>query len=194
MMGSSYVKIPKERIGVLIGSEGKVKEEIERRLGVKLNIDSKEGDVSISLHPENDDPSAIFRAKEVVLSIGRGFSPEKAFKLLEDEDSYLEIIDLREIVGRSPSQIKRVKGRVIGREGKMRRTIEELTDTFISIYGHTVSIIGKIEHVHIAKEAIMMLIRGSEHSTVNRFLNRRRRELKRRMLELWEPSLKRERE
>ncbi|HDM45199.1 MAG TPA: RNA-processing protein, partial [Candidatus Bathyarchaeota archaeon] len=68
MMGSTYVKIPKDRIGVLIGPEGKVKEAIEKKLGVKIKVDSKEGDVLISLNPDNDDPSSIFRAKEVVLS------------------------------------------------------------------------------------------------------------------------------
>jgi len=188
MMGSTYVKIPKDRIGVLIGPEGKVKEAIEKKLGVKIKVDSKEGDVLISLNPNNDDPSSIFRAKEVVLSIGRGFSPERAFKLLEGEDYCLEIIDLRDILGRSPSEIKRVKGRVIGKGGKMRRNIEELTGTYISVYGHTISIIGDFEQVQTAKEAVMMLIQGSEHGTVNRFLHRKRRELKRRALELWEPS------
>ncbi|MEM2875630.1 MAG: KH domain-containing protein [Candidatus Bathyarchaeia archaeon] len=180
------MKIPKDRIGVLIGPEGKVKEEIERRLRVKIRVDSEEGDVSIGLPPENDDPSTVFRAKEVVLSIGRGFSPEKAFNLLEDEDAFLEIIDLREFVGRSSSEVNRVKGRVIGKEGKMRKVIEELTETFISVYGHTVSIIGRMENVQVAKEAITMLINGSEHSTVNRFLDRKRRELKSKALELWE--------
>jgi rRNA processing protein Krr1/Pno1 len=31
-----------------------------------------------------------------------------------------------------------------------------------------------------------MLINGSQHSTVYRFLHRKRRELKKKMLELWE--------
>jgi len=187
---SSYLKIPRKRIGVLIGPEGKVKKEIERRLKVNLSIDSVEGDISITPSPENDDPSTIFRARDIALAIGRGFSPERAFRLLDDEDSVLQVIDLREIVGRSPSNIKRIKGRVIGREGKIRRMIEELTGTSISVYGHTISIIGRVEEVDIAREAIMMLIKGSQHGTVTRFLHRMRRKLKRKMLEIWETSPK----
>jgi ribosomal RNA assembly protein len=57
----------------------------------------------------------------------------------------LDIIDLRTIFGRSESDIRRVKGRIIGMDGKTRRIIEELTDTHIAVYGHTVGIIGKIE-------------------------------------------------
>jgi len=133
--------------------------------------------VTISPQPGNEDPVSLFQAKEYVQAIGRGFSPERASLLLEDnEDVTLTIIDLREIVGRSASDIKRVKGRVIGRAGKMRRIIEELTETRISVFGHTISIIGKIESVEIAKEAITMLIKGSQHSTVNRFLHRKRLE------------------
>jgi len=191
MIGNLLLKIPRNRVGVLIGPEGSVKAEIEKRLKVRLKINSETGDVTISPQPGNEDPVSLFQAKEYVQAIGRGFSPERASLLLEDnEDVTLTIIDLREIVGRSASDIKRVKGRVIGRAGKMRRIIEELTETRISVFGHTISIIGKIESVEIAKEAIMMLIKGSQHSTVNRFLHRKRRELKRKMLELWEEAPK----
>jgi len=102
----------------------------------------------------------------------------------------LDIIDLRAIFGRSESDIRRVKGRIIGMEGKTRKIIEELTDTNICVYGHTVSIIGDIEQVQAAREAIQMLINGSPHNIVYRFLHRKRRELKKRTLELWEKPFK----
>ena len=183
---NTFVKIPRERIGVLIGSKGNVKDFIERKLQVKLQIDSHSGDVTITMDENVKDPSYLFKAKDVVMAIGRGFSPEHAFKLLEDEYNILEIIDLRDIFGRSQSDIKRVKGRIIGKEGKARRVIEEMTGAVISVYGHTVSIIGNIEQVETAREAIKMLIKGSQHKTVYRFLQRKRHELKMRKLELWE--------
>jgi len=183
---STFIRIPRERIGVLIGPNGSVKEQIEKTLGVKLQIDSSTGDVNIELKPENNDPSKLFRAKDVVTAIGRGFSPEKAFRLLEDENTILEIIDLRQIFGKSESDMRRVRGRIIGRDGKTRRIIEELTETYISVYGHTVGIIGDFEKAQIAREAIDMLIKGAMHGTVYRYLHRKRREIKKQMLELWE--------
>lgn len=185
-MSQLFVKIPKERIGVLIGTEGSVKDYIERKLPVKLDIDSETGDVTITLKKDADDPSLLFRAKDVVLAIGRGFSPERAFKLLESEDYMLEIIDLRDILGKSESDLIRIKGRIIGRDGRTREIIEEMSGAFLSIYGHTVAIIGDVEQANIAREAVNMLINGSEHSTVYKFLQRRRQELKRRRFELWE--------
>lgn len=181
-----FVKIPRERIGVLIGADGSVKEHIQRKLPVKLDIDSESGDVTITLREGVEDPSLLFKAKDVVLAIGRGFSPERAFRLLEDENAILDIIDIREFVGKSESELTRVKGRVIGREGKARRMIEELSGAYISVYGHTVAIIGDFEQVNMAREAILKLINGAEHSTVYKFLQRRRRELKRDRLVLWE--------
>jgi ribosomal RNA assembly protein len=98
----------------------------------------------------------------------------------------LEVIDLRQTVGKSPADIQRLKGRIIGKDGKTRRIIEELTDADISVYGHTISIIGNFDQTHAAREAILMLIKGSQHSTVYRFLQKKRQELKRKRLELWE--------
>jgi len=181
-----FVKIPRERIGVLIGQNGTTKDYIQKKLPVNLDIDSETGDVTITLRDDAEDPSLLFRAKDIVLAIGRGFSPEKAFKLLEGEDYMLDIIDLREILGKSESELRRVRGRIIGKEGKAREMIEELSGALISVYGHTVAIIGDIEQVNVAREAINMLINGSQHSTVYRFLQRKRQELKKRRLELWE--------
>ncbi|MEM2567906.1 MAG: KH domain-containing protein [Candidatus Bathyarchaeia archaeon] len=182
------MRIPKERIGVLIGSKGDTKRAIEKILSVELQIESDTGGVTITLAENAEDPSVLLRAKDVVTAIGRGFSPEHAFKLIKDEEAVLDIIDLRMIFGKSESDIRRVKGRVIGMNGKTRRIIEELTDTSIAVYGHTVSIIGKIENAQVAREAIQMLIEGRQHATVYRFLHRKRRELKKETLELWKET------
>ncbi|MEM3642107.1 MAG: KH domain-containing protein, partial [Candidatus Bathyarchaeia archaeon] len=163
---STFVRIPKERVGVLIGQSGETRRQIEKALSVELQIESESGGVTITLAENTEDPSILLRAKDVVTAIGRGFSPEHAFRLIHDEDAVLDIIDLRAIFGRSESDIKRVKGRIIGMEGKTRRIIEELTDTYVSVYGHTVGIIGNIEQNQVAREAIQMLIQGSQHATV----------------------------
>jgi len=183
---STLLKVPKDRIGALIGPNGRVKENLEKQLSVELNIESETGDVTITLNSGAQDPSLLFRAKEVVTAIGRGFSPDRSFRLIRDEDAALEVIDLREIFGRSHSELQRVKGRIIGQGGKTRRIIEELTEANISVHGHTVSIIAAFDQMDVAKEAIQMLLQGSQHSKMYRFLHRKRREMKKQKLELWE--------
>jgi len=185
---SLLIKIPKERIGVLVGTEGNVKEYIQRRLPVVLDIDGETGDVTVTLKEGAEDPSLLFKARDVVLAIGRGFSPERAFRLLDSEDTMLDVIDLREFLGKSESELRRVRGRIIGKDGKARKMIEELSGALVSVYGHTVAIIGDFDQVNIAREAILKLINGSEHSTVYKFLQKKRQEMKIRRLELWEGS------
>ena len=185
-MQSGFVRIPKERIGVLIGLDGRVKSSIEDRIGVKLEIDGEHGEIKIILDEKTQDPSMLFKAKDVVVAIGRGFTPDHAFRLIRDEDSVFEMIDLRTIFGRSESDIKRIKGRIIGMNGKTRKIIEELSNANVVVYGHTVGIIGTYEQADIARNAVQMLIDGCQHHSVYKFLAKKRREMKKQMLELWE--------
>jgi ribosomal RNA assembly protein len=173
-------------VGVVIGPEGRTKKSIEDKLSVELQIDSEAGDVNILMKEGATDPSMLFSAKDVVTALGRGFSPEHAFRLIRDEQAVLDILDLRVVFGKSEADIKRVKGRIIGMNGKTRGIIEELTDANVAVYGHTVAIIGTMDQLQVAREAIEMLIKGSMHGTVYRFLHRKRRDLKKKKLELWE--------
>ncbi|MGQ9719738.1 MAG: KH domain-containing protein [Candidatus Jordarchaeum sp.] len=173
-----FIKIPKERMGILIGPDGKIKATIEKETKTRLEIDGKEGSVFILSTEETDDPLAVWKARDIARAIGRGFSPNRAFRLL-GEDELLEIVDLTLFTGKSKNAMNRIKGRIIGTGGKTRRIIEEVSGAIISVYGHTVAIIGDADQSRMAKEAIIMLIEGLPHSTVYGFLQKRRRALKR---------------
>lgn len=166
-------KIPKERIAVLIGKEGITKKQIESATNIKLKIDSKEGDVFL----EGEDALGLYSAREVVKAIGRGFNPEIALLLLK-QDYMFEMINMLDYV-KSKNHMIRLKGRVIGAEGRSRKTIEELTETYISVYGKTIGIIGFSENVAIAKKAVESLLSGSPHSSVYKWLEKRRGNMKR---------------
>jgi ribosomal RNA assembly protein len=190
---SAFVRIPKERVGVLVGPDGKVKQNIEEKLMVELRIESEAGGVTIVLSERTNDPSLLFRAKDVVTAVGRGFSPEHAFRLLRNDNDIFDVIDFRVVFGRSESDIKRIKGRIIGANGKTRKLIEELTDASVVVYGHTVGFIGTFEQVDVARNAVQMLINGSQHHTVYKYLQRKRSEFKKQKLELWEKPAEEER-
>jgi ribosomal RNA assembly protein len=182
----TFVRIPKDRVGTLIGPDGKVKAYIENQLKVKLEIDSEDGGINVVLDKDVPDPSVLLKAKDVVTAIGRGFAPETAFRLIRNEDEIYDMIDLRLVFGRSESDIKRIKGRIIGTEGKTRKLIEELTEADVVVYGHTVGIIGSFEQADAARNAVQMIIEGCEHHTVYKYLQRKRTELKKEKLQLWE--------
>lgn len=187
MEQKTYIRIPRDRIGVIIGPQGKIKRRIESTLQVELNIDSESGNIEISLKPEQYDVSVLFLTRNIIQAIGRGFSPKNAFTLL-NEDNDLLVIDLEDYVGRSKNAQDRVKGRIIGKEGKSRAMIEELTNSLVCVYGSTVSIIGPFDMLPVTKEAVEMLINGSFHKTVWNHLYAYRRKMKKEKGELWYDS------
>jgi ribosomal RNA assembly protein len=184
MSFEKLIRIPADRIGALIGKSGQVKSEIEQSCSVKLEIDSESGETMISGTGKIEDIQP-FKAMEIVMAIGRGFSPENAMRLLKGENA-LHVIDLREFVGKSPAQIERIKGRIIGEGGKARTNMENLSGTNISVYGRTVSIIGSPIQLKHAVNAISSLSGGSMHGSVYSKLESVRRKNKLEKLQLWE--------
>jgi len=173
------LKIPKERIAVLIGKNGEVKEDFESISKIKIAVDSKEGDVFLT----GDDSIMIYSLQEVIKAVGRGFNPEIA-RLLFKHDYVLEVIPITDYFDKK-NHIERVKGRIIGASGKSRATIEELTSSHICVYGKTISIIGEAESVVAARKAIESLIQGSPHSNVYRWLEKNRKKLREKSVVDW---------
>ncbi len=180
-----YVKVPLNRLGTVIGKKGEVKMKISRALGVTITVDSENSLVIIEPEAEGVPTVNVMKAAEIVKAIAYGFPPEKAMRLVE-EDQILVIVDLKQIVGDAPNHLRRVKGRIIGEGGRARRTLEEMTGTDIHVGEHYVAIIGDYERAIAAKKAIEMLAEGRMHSTVYKHLERTLREIKRReTLRLW---------
>jgi len=170
-----YARIPTDRVGVLVGPGGATKRTLQERTGVVVLVDSASGEVTID-ESRASDPTDALKVRDIVAAIGRGFSEERAFQLLGD-DMYLAQMDIKDFA-HSRNRIAEIKGRAIGTRGKTRRLIEELAGVYMSVYGHTVSLIGDSFRIGIAREAVEMLLRGSEHKTVYRFLERKRADIR----------------
>ncbi|WP_101295128.1 KH domain-containing protein [Halegenticoccus soli] len=170
-----HVKVPQDRIGVLIGDGGETMREIERRAEVRLDIDSETGAVAID---SVGDPVAGLVAPDIVRAIGRGFPPEAALSLLENDVRMFDLIDLGEQT-RNKNDLHRQKGRLIGENGRTRELMEELTGANVVIYGSTLGIIGQPEEVEAVRRAVGMLLDGAPHGAVYSFLERKHNELTR---------------
>jgi ribosomal RNA assembly protein len=170
------LKIPKERIAVLIGAKGETRKRIEDLTHAKLDVDSDEGNVRIS----GMDALGLFTAREIVRAVARGFNPDLACQLTK-QDMGFEVVPLASHAKNQDDMI-RLKGRVIGEGGKSRRVIEELTGCDVSVYGKTVAIIGPIEAVPTCRRAIEALLSGQAHASVYHWLERRAKELRKTQL------------
>lgn len=177
MPETDYLKVPQDRVGALIGTQGKTKHLIEKATGTKLDINSEEGTVLIDPTENMEDPLGVWKANHIVKAVARGFNPHVALKLNED-DVYLEIIKLPLYVGKSKKAMARYKGRIIGKDGKTREIIVDMAEVDMAIYGKTVSFIGELENVMVAKEAVEMILNGSRHKSVYSFLENKKNDRK----------------
>jgi len=160
------VRVPKNCAGVLLKDGRAVLKEVEARGGVKINL----GDDSAKIEGE---PEREWLAEKVLDALSYGFRPKKALKLFSD-DFFLEKIDLAAALrGKS---LDRYKARIIGTRGKAKRNLEEMTGASISVGEECVAFIGRFDEIRAAREAVLRILEGAEHSTVYSFLERMARE------------------
>ena len=154
------INIPNDRVAVLIGKDGKVRKEIENKTKTIIKI----GD-NVSI---NGDALDVITAENIVKAIARGFCPKIAFLLL-NENKILTITKISD----DEKKLKRIRARLIGENGKVRKNLEQITKSKISIYGKTASIISDYDNIDIIGTAIEKLIKGESHTNVYGFLRKR---------------------
>lgn len=162
-MFSQELKIPQKRVAVLIGKKGETKKLLARKTKTKIQV-SKEGNVLISSEKNID----CFNAIPIITAVGRGFNPEVALMLL-DENFTFELIQIKEFA-KNEKDLIRLRSRTIGTNGKARIMLEKLTNVLISVYGKTIALIGKIEDISLAKRAIEKLLKGAPHGNVYKYI------------------------
>jgi ribosomal RNA assembly protein len=163
------IKIPRERIAVLIGEKGETKRKIQKLTGTIIRVSSEEGDVSI----EGEDSLNTMITRNIVKCIGRGFNPDVALLLLR-EGFTMEIINIQDFAGKSKNSEERLRSRVIGSNGKAKQTFENMTSTNISVYGKTITIIGMQEDVYLAKRGVEIILNGAPHSHAYRWIEKQK--------------------
>jgi ribosomal RNA assembly protein len=160
-----HILIPEKRAELLKGMRKNVEE------ALKCRIEIEEGNEIIIKGEAYDE----YNAKNVIQAFGRGFEIGKAYKLLDDK-YFFKFTNLKDFL-RNEEQIRRIKARIIGVEGKTKLYIEEISGADLSIYGNTVGMIGTTEELGIASAALQVLLEGGTHKKAYNIMERMRRKL-----------------
>lgn len=185
MIYAKTIRIPADRIGALIGRSGSTKKRIEDACGVSIKVDSRSGEVVVKSAGDDILSAQPFKATEIVTAIGRGFSEQNAM-LLMDDGNRLHVMDIRDYAGKSAASMERIRGRIIGEDGRARRNIEQLGHSRISVYGKTVSIIGSEYRMRTIVAAVNSILSGGMHSAAYGKLEAANRRERREKMLLWE--------
>jgi ribosomal RNA assembly protein len=141
----------------------KEKTDLEKKLNIIITI--KGNSVSFEGSSINE-----YEALRVLEAMQTGFSAKKAILLL-DEDIIFKKINIKNFTRRK--DMDEVRSRIIGKDGKTKRTIEEISNCYINVEDDsTIGIIGPAESIEEATTAITNLIKGSKQANVYRFLEK----------------------
>lgn len=152
------IKIYSEKLPRIL----KNKKRLEENLNVKIS--SKGREVFAEGIPENE-----YIAEKVIDALNMGFPFREAI-LLKDEDFVLEIISIKDYTKRK--DLERIRARIIGKQGKTKKTLSQLTKCFFQVKDNEVGIIGSPEYVENAHEAVISIIKGSKQSNVYKYLEK----------------------
>ncbi len=132
------------------------KKKLEKALDVKITNKGK----LVFVDGEADKE---FTALQVMEAIKLDFPIEKALELT-NEDVILQTIHIKDITKRN--DLERVRGRIIGTQGKTLKTLNNVTGCHFELSDNQVGIIGNTEDIEEAKQAVTSLIQGSKQSNV----------------------------
>lgn len=135
---------------------------IEDELNVKITIDKNE--VSIEGNAEDE-----FLTEKIIDALDFGFPIANAL-LIKNEEFLFETLNIKDYTKKK--DLKTIRARIIGREGKTLRTLTTLTNCFFEIKENSVGIIGAPESIETAQNAIISLIKGSKQANVYDYLEK----------------------
>ena len=143
----------------------RAKNELEKKLNIEIKIQRK----NITF---KGDPLEEYEASVILDAIKFGFSAKRALALKE-ESKIFRIVNIKKITRKK--NLKEVRARIIGKEGKTKRTIENIADCDIIIKDNEIGIIGDVDSIEELITAITSLIKGKKQSNTYRYLERMNR-------------------
>ncbi|KAI9503096.1 hypothetical protein BX070DRAFT_191779 [Coemansia spiralis] len=155
------IRVPPHRFTPLKNDWLKIYSPIVEYLKLQVRMNPKTRMIEIRTCEETEDVGAIQKAADFVRAYCLGFTAEDSLALLRMEDLYLESFEIKDVKTLNGDHLSRAIGRIAGKDGKTKYTIENATKTRISLADSKIHILGTYQNIRVARDAVVSLILGS---------------------------------
>ncbi len=140
----------------------KNKKKLEEVLKVKITNRGKE--ISISGKAEDE-----YVAEKVIDALNFGFPFSNVLEIKEQNFTF-EILNIKDYTKKQ--DLKSVRARIIGTQGKTLSTLTTLTLCHFEIKDNEIGIIGRPEHIENAQNAIISIVKGAKQTNIYSYLEK----------------------
>mmetsp|Transcript_31612 Transcript_31612/g.70330 ORF Transcript_31612/g.70330 Transcript_31612/m.70330 type:complete len:225 (-) Transcript_31612:1988-2662(-) len=155
------VPVPQHRMTPLKNAWMQLYKPITENLKLDMRMNLKTKKVEIKTTPQTTNGDVLQKAADFVHAYILGFEVRDAIALLRLDDLYVECFEIKDVKTLRGEHLARCIGRLAGKSGKTKFTIENATRTRIVLADTRIHILGSFQNIRVARDAICSLIMGS---------------------------------
>eukprot|EP00735_Rhodelphis_limneticus_P003633 TRINITY_DN15122_c0_g1::TRINITY_DN15122_c0_g1_i1::g.24935::m.24935 TRINITY_DN15122_c0_g1::TRINITY_DN15122_c0_g1_i1::g.24935 ORF type:complete len:225 (+),score=35.08,sp/A7RP64/PNO1_NEMVE/66.32/4e-95,KH_1/PF00013.24/1.7e-07,KH_3/PF13014.1/0.13 TRINITY_DN15122_c0_g1_i1:43-717(+) len=155
------VPVPAHRYTPLKDSWMKIYQPLVEHLKLNLRFNLKSRQVELKMSADCTEPGALQKGSDFVKAFILGFEVEDAMALLRLDDLYIDSFEVHDVKTLNGDHLSRAIGRIAGKGGKTKYTIENATKTRIVLADTHVHILGSFSNIKVARDAVVSLILGA---------------------------------
>lgn len=155
------VSVPQHRLTPLRDSWMSLYQPVTEHLVLDMRMNLKTKKVELKTKKQTPDAGNLQKGADFVQAFLLGFEVADAIALLRLSDLYLESFEVKDVKTLRGEHMSRAIGRMAGKSGKTKYTIENATKTRIVLADTKIHILGSYQSIRVARDAICSLILGS---------------------------------